>query len=503
MQYRAGGGRNLKEIARELGVAHILEGTVRSFGTHIRISAQLIDARTDGHLWADQYDKDLTDIFAIQSEIAEAVARQLEAKLSPQEKAAIEEPPTANLAAFELYVRGKSLLAATTFNARKEDLVNGTSLLAQATAVDPEFSLAYYQLARAHCHIYRLGIDHTAARLELAAAAVKAVARLRPDSGEAHLAAGELHYYGYRNYDQARQEFIRARRALPNDPRPDLLLAYIDRREGRSEKSLEGFKRSLELDPRSLNVLQQLSLSYQHLRRYREMADVLDRALVIAPDDVGIRIQRASVELEARAATEPLRAAINSITSARPDAATSIADTWLDLSLSERNPAEAQRAVAAMTPDGCSRENLHFPRAYCAGQAAKTQVTGGRSGILRHARAKAAQVVAEQPDYAEGASVLGLIDAALGRKAEAIAAGRHAVELLPVAKDSIEGALLVENLALIYAWTGETDLALADLEKAASLPGSVSYGNLKLHPNWDQLRGDPRFEAIVASLAPK
>ena len=220
MQYRAGGGRNLKEIARELGVAHILEGTVRSFGTHIRISAQLIDARTDGHLWADQYDKDLTDIFAIQSEIAEAVARQLEAKLSPQEKAAIEEPPTANLAAFELYVRGKSLLAATTFNARKEDLVNGTSLLAQATAVDPAFSLAYYQLARAHCHIYRLGIDHTAARLELAAAAVKAVARLRPDSGEAHLAAGELHYYGYRNYDQARQEFIRARCALPTTHDP-------------------------------------------------------------------------------------------------------------------------------------------------------------------------------------------------------------------------------------------------------------------------------------------
>ncbi len=505
MQYRASGNRNLREIATALGVAHLLEGTVRRYGNRIRITAQLVDAQTDSHLWADQFEKDLGDIFAIQSEIAEAVVAQLEARLLPQEKAAIEEAPTANLQAYEFYVRGKALIASTFSNARsREDLDEGVGLLDRAVALDPSFFLAYYQLARAHHQIYLLGFDHTPARLALADAAVQAVVRLRPSSGEAHMALGEQLYWGYRKYDAARIKFLKARAALPNDPRPDLLMAYMDRRQGRTEESLRGLRRALDLDPRSLNIHQQLSLSYQHLRRYDKMAAILDRALRIAPDNVSTRLQRALVDLEGRADTRPLRQFVNSILDSQPNAATIIADSWLSLSLAERNPEQAERALAAMSAESGATEGVLCPRAWCVGLAARARGdVASAQAAFNSARLEASKIVAEQPDYAEGLSVLGLVNAALGRKDEAIRGGRRAVELLPITKDSIEGALLLENLAIIYAWTGEKDLALAQLEALAAMPSNVSYGSLRLQPIWEPLRGEPRFEKIIASLAPR
>ena len=505
MHYASGAQRNLRAIALALGVAHVLEGSVQRVGGRVRISAQLIDARTDAHLWAERYDRDLSDVFAIQTEVAEKVAAQLQARLSPQERASIAERPTSNLDAHDLYVRGKAMIAATTFNSRgNEDMVSGARLLEQAIARDPAFFLAYYQLARAHNQIYRRGIDHTAARLAMADAAIKTMLRLRPDAGETHVALGEHLYWGYRDYKHAREQLELAQRVLPNDPRPILLLAYIDRRQGRTDESLRGFERALELDPRDLNILQQISLSYQHLRRFADMASILDRALMVAPDDVGTRIQRARIALEWRANTEPLRSAIRSIIEKDPTVAPNVAEDWLYLALCERNPAESERALAAMTPDGCRTEGVLYPRAWCAGVAARARgdATTAHDAFIA-ARVEARQTVSEQPAYAEGLSVLGMISAALGNKEEAIREGQRAVALLPLAQDSVEGAVLFENLAIIYAWTGEKDLAIAQLAAAAKIPGLISYGYLRLHPDWDPLRGDPRFDEIVASLAPK
>jgi TolB-like protein/class 3 adenylate cyclase/Tfp pilus assembly protein PilF len=505
MQYKSGAQRNLRDIAKALGVAHVVEGSVQRAGDRVRVSAQLIDARTDTHLWAEHYDRELADVFHIQSEIAEKVVAQLKAKLSPQEKAAIQERPTADLAAYDFYVRAKSLVDAIGFNARgTEDLLEATRLLENAVARDKAFLRAYYQLASAHDLIYFIGLDHTPKRLALAEAAVQTTLNLRPDSGEAHLALAQHLYWGYRQYDRALQELALARRALPNEPLALVLAGYIDRRQGRWEQSKQELESALQLDPRNLSILQQLSFNYEYLRRFADMAAVLDRVLTIAPKDVNTRAQRAFVDLKWRADPQPLHWVIQTIVAEDPKAAATISDRWILLVFCERDKAAAERAIAMLPADGFRSASVAFPPAWCEGVICRAvgDKVAARAAFTR-ARSEVAPIVREQPDYAEGLSVLGMIDAALGRKEDAIREGRRAVELLPVTQDSLTGALLAEHLAVIYAWTGEKDLALEQLANAARIPGDSNYGYLRLHPYWDPLRGDPRFEKIVASLAPK
>jgi TolB-like protein/class 3 adenylate cyclase/Tfp pilus assembly protein PilF len=504
MQYKSGAERNLRDIAKALGVAHVVEGAVQRAGDRVRVSAQLIDARTDAHVWADHYDRELADVFQIQSEIAEKIVAQLKAKLSPQEKAAIEQRPTADLAAYDLYVRAKSLIDAIGFNTRaKEDLLEATRLLEDAVARDKEFLRAHYQLARAHDQIYFLGLDHTPARLALADAAVQTTLRLRPDAGEAHLARAQHLYWGYRQYDPARQELAMARRALPNEPLVFILAGFIDRRQGRWEQSIQEMERALELDPRNQFILQQISFSYEYLRRFADMAAVLDRVLVIAPNDVNSRVRRALVDLEWRGDPQPMHSVIQTVVAEDPKVAATISDQWLFLAFCERDKAGAERAIAVLPPEGYRSESVAFPRAWCEGLIARTlgDNTAARAAFTR-AQAEVAQIVREQPAYAEELSVLSMIDAALGKKEDAIREGRRAVELLPATQDSITGALLIQHLAVVYAWTNEKDLALRQLEITAQIPGALNYGYLHLHPYFDLLRGDPRFERIVASLAP-
>src|SRR5437667_609167 len=249
MQYKNSAERNLRAVGKALGVAHILEGTVQRVGGRVRVSAQLIDARTDGHLWAESYDRELADVFAIENELAEQIVAQLKSKLSPQEKAAIEEKPTTDLAAHDLYIRAKTLIASSALSASQaESLFEAVRLLNQAVERDPAFALAYYQLAEAHDVIYLQGIDHTPQRLALADAAIQTLRRLRPDSGEAHLALAKHLYWGYLDYDRARQELAAAERALPNDSDCLLLLGYIDRRQSRWDESVKEMERAQTLD---------------------------------------------------------------------------------------------------------------------------------------------------------------------------------------------------------------------------------------------------------------
>jgi TolB-like protein/Tfp pilus assembly protein PilF len=506
MQYRTEIRRNLREIGQQLGVAHILEGSVQRAGGRMRVSAQLIDARTDAHLWAEHYDRPLNDVFAIQSEIAQAIADQLKAKLSDTEKVAITQKPTTDLEAYDLYVRAKILRDRTSFDVRvKENLLEAAQLLDQAVTRDPNFFLAYCRLAEVHDFIYFLGTNrHTPAQLARAEAAINNALRLRPDSGEAHLALGEHLYRAYRDHDRALAELALARKTLPNEPLVFELIGFIERRHGHWEESTNNIKRALELDPRNLFLLQQLSITYETLRRYSEMAAVLDRALALAPSDANTRIVRASVDLSSRADTKPLHATIDSLLAENSGAANLFADQWLYLALCERDYAAATRALAAVPSNGISLGSTWFPRSWCEATAARARGdTNASRAAFAAARVEIEKSIREQPDYAQGLTVLAMIDAGLGRKEDAIREGRRAVELLPISKDVIDGSDLMTNLALVYAWTGEKDLAFQQLTAVASAPGQLSYGQLRLHPYWDPLRGDPRFEKILALFAPK
>jgi eukaryotic-like serine/threonine-protein kinase len=500
------GARNTQEIGRALNVAYVLEGSVRREAGRIHLNAQLIDTRTDAHVWAQEYDRDLSDVFTLQSEIAQKIADQLGAEVSSTEKAAIQEPPTTDLVAYDAYLRGKDLVNGISFSTMaKEDLFQAVRLLDQAVARDSLFFLAYGELAGAHDRIYFLGFDHTDARLKLSESAIQTIRRLRPQSGETYLALAQHDYWVNRDYDRAKQELAVARHTLPNESRIPLLAGYIDRRQGHWEKSIEEMKDALKLDPRNFSILQQISLTYEALHRYTEMAATLDEALTLAPKDVSSRVRRAWVDAESRADSKPMRAAIETVLADEPTAAPIIVNWWLDLVLRDRDAAAAQRALAAMPAGGCYEENIPFPNAWCEGLVARLRGDElAARAAFASARKELEQALRGQSDYAAGLCALGVVDAALGNKEDAIREGERAVELLPVSKSALEGPMFIQYLAVIYAWTGDKHRAIEQLTEAAKLPGShVTYGYLRLHPFWDPLRGDPRFEAIVASLAPK
>jgi TolB-like protein/Tfp pilus assembly protein PilF len=510
MQYKSGLARNLRKIGEELGVAHVVEGSVQRAANKIRVNAQLIDARNDAHLWAQTYDRDLADVFAIQSEIAKAVADQLQAKLSPNEKRAIEQPPTADLAAFDLYNRAKSLLLTAAFSATNDpDLRKAIELLDEAVKRDSSFFDAYCQLAYAHEVLYAVqGFDHTPARLALAEAALQAATRLRPDAAETHLARAQYLYYGLRDYAGALAELEIARRALPNDPRLFELTGYILRRRGQQEEGLRNLQRAVELDPRNFFTLQQIALSYQYLGRYAESIAALDRALGIVPDNVETRANRDLYELCWKGDTQPLHQTIDSILAQGPSAIASAADTWFACALGERDAAAAERALVALGDNPSWGEStIYLSRSFGEGLLARMTKDEARARIaFEAARAQQEKRVQAQPDYGPALCVLAMIDAGLGRKEQALEEGQRAIALTPLEKDVSDGSRVLQYFAITAAWAGEKELALQQLEAGLRAPNAalmLSYGALKLFPLWDPLRGDPRFEKIVTSLAPK
>jgi TolB-like protein/DNA-binding winged helix-turn-helix (wHTH) protein len=504
--YKSGNPRNSREIGQQLGVAHLLEGSVQRIGDRLRVHAQLIDARTDTHSWAQRYDREVSDLFAIQSEIAQAIAGQMYAKISPAEKLSIERVPTSDLTAFDLYTRARSLsLPAFYSNAGKKDLLESSDLLTQAVSRDPAFFQAYCQLAWVHDVLYFLGYDRTPARLALAEAAIQAAFRLRPDAGEAHLARAENLYRGYLDYEGALTELEVARQTLPNDPRIFELMGLIQRRSGRWEESTRNLERAVDFDPRNLFTLSAIADSYRDLRRYAEAQAAYNRALAIEPNDIKTKVRRANLELEWKADTGPLHQLIDSIRAANPAAIPDIVDAWLICALAERDATAANDALMASGKEPpLTNEVFRFNRFFVEGIIARmTNDDDKAQSAFSVARAEQEKVVQAQPDFGPPLVVLGLIDAALGRREEALREGRRAVELLPVERDSIKGSLIIGYFALIAAWLGDKDLACEQLAIAIRYPGPLSYGELKLLPFWDPLRDDARFEQIVASLAPK
>ena len=506
MQYR--GAQNTRQIGEALHVSHVLEGSVRREGRRIRLNTQLIDTRTDEHVWAEEYDRGLTDVFATQTEIAQQIADELHVKLSPSEKAALAEQPTKDVGAYDMYVCAAALINPIGTESSKQDLLRGIEFLNKAVARDPAFLLAYCKLASAHDSLYFQAGDHTPARLALADAAVQSAFRLKPDSGEAHLARALHFYWGYLDYDRARAELTVARRTLPNDPRIASVAGLIDRRQGRWSEAMRETERAVELDPRNVQLLKGLGSIYYLLRAYEKANDAGDRARALKPNDIDLRMSRAGIELASRADTRPLHAILEKVLAENPASKQDMTELSFWLAYLDRDPLAAGRALIAFGENGFlvigKDGSLVLSRSYCEGLVAcmKEDAVGARAAFMA-ARVEQEKVVRAQPDVGQGFCVLGMIDAKLGRSEDALREGRRAMELTPLAKNALGGADVLYGFAMICAWTGESNLAIEQLEKLSKIPAGPSYGNLRLDPAWDSLRGDPRFEKIVASLAPK
>jgi TolB-like protein/class 3 adenylate cyclase/Tfp pilus assembly protein PilF len=504
MQYKTRTRRNLREIATDLGVAHVLEGRVQRAGNRVRVSAQLIDARTDSHIWAEHYDRDLADVFAIQSEVAENIVAQLKANLSPSEKAAIDVRPTQDLEAFDLYLQAKELI--NTFHDTadwKETLLKAIRLLDEAISRDGNFALAYCSAARANEALYWFNLDNTPIRLAQAKASAQKALELAPDLGEAHLAQALVYYRGSRDYGHAREELAIARLTLPNSAEVYSVTGLIDRRQGRWQDAVKNLEKAAELDPRNSMILNDLSVLYDVLRRYDDEESVLDHAIAANPSSATyLQLIRAQIELQ-KGNIKTARNLLNALP-AGYDPAGATTSTRINLALYERDAASAAKILAASNLEELvgSTGSL-LPRSWFEALIARAQGDGQKArDAFAMARQKIEAKLHDQPNDGALLAILALMDAGLSHNEEALVQGRRAVELRPISNDALDGAVVIANLAMIYAWVGEIDSAIERLMFLAKTPGGPDYGQLRFDPAWDGLRGDARFAKMVDGLRP-
>jgi len=507
-QYRTG-ARNLREIGQALGVAHILEGTVRRARNRVRVNAQLINARTDTHVWAETFDRELTDLFAIQSELAERIVRALQANLSPTEMAGLQKQPTKSVEAYDLYVRARDLFRWSGIGDPQENGEKALPLLEEALAHDPGFALAHYLASRIHGELFWFGYDKRPARLAQAKAEAETALRLRPEMGEGHLALAFYHYYAVRDYEAAIRELTLAQRALPNDSDVARALGVIERRRGRWEESVMHLERARQVDPRNISALWNLSETLTFLRRFAEADGVLAEAAAIAPEAHMIPIARAELALREHGETAPLRKALRQVPEGF-DPGGAVTTIAVRLALMERDYEEAERQLG--TCSECryndvglcglvgALDDYTVPREWYVGLIAEGR---GKEEDARRAFAAARAVITAEaettasPNDAKILIMRALIEAMLGRREEAIACGERAVQLLPIAADALDGPLIATNLAAVRALVGQRDEALADLAGLVRQIGGPTPGMLRIEPQWDSLRDDPRFQKLL------
>ncbi len=504
-QYKSGEPRNLREIGQQLGVTHILEGSVQRAGDRLRIAAQLIDARTDSQIWAETYDRTAADLFAIQTELAESIVAQLQTKLSPQQKAEIEQRPTQDLVAFELYLRAKQIVDSYTIaDDVRAALLSALQSLDQAIKRDPNFVSAYCYIARANDLLYFFDLDPTPNRILLAEAAVKAALRLRPDSAEAHFAMADFLFRCHRDYDGALKELAIARPGLPNDAAFFILSGYINRRRNNWGQAKKDFSDAVALDPLNPNAYNLLADTYNLQRRHLLAAQVYERVLAAGERTPIVLFRKASPIFNGTGNSTELR----DVLAKNPDMDIGGAQTpaRVFLALIDGNFAEAERALAASPREDFQDIDytFYYPKAWFEAMIARAKGDSARAtAAFAAARTILEQRLAVKPEDARTLAVLAQVDAGLGHKELAIQEAKHAVDLMPVSKDIYDGALVLEGLAQVYTWTSEPDRAIELLQKLVTMPGYTNYARLKLYPMWNPLRGDPRFEKIVNSLAPK
>ena len=504
-QYKTGAERNMREIGRQLGVAYIMEGSVQRSRNRLRINATLIDARTDTHVWAETYDRTAADLFAIQSELAQSIVAQLKGKLSPRQKAEIEERPTQDLDAFELYLQAKAIIDSY-INATdvRAALLQALGSLEEAVQRDPNFVSAYCYVARANDLLFFFDLDPTPDRVSLADAAIKAALRLRPDSAEAHFARADYYFRCLRDYDLAQKELAIARPGLPNSSPFFILSGYISRRRNHFADAERDFSTAFALDPRNPNAYNLLADTYVLQRHFPEAIRVYDNVLSAGEQTPIVQFRRASCILSGTGDTRLVR----DILTKYPDMELAGGHTpyRVLIAMLDGNFAEAERVLSA-SPRQDFQDidfSFYYPKSWFQGIIARAKGDSQRAAsAFRECRETLAQRLIVKPEHARTIAVLAQVDAALGQKDLAIREAQHAIDLMPVSKDIYDGALVLEGLAQVYVWSGDRDHAIELLQKLVSMPGYTNYGRLKLHPLWSPLRGDPRFEKIVNALAPK
>ena len=501
MSYRGDGARNAREIGKALGVGTLLEGSVRRMGNRVRVSVQLIDAENDRHLWAEDYDRDLTDVFAIQTDLARKIASALQAKLSPNENARLDRPPTKDSDAYLLYVQAHDY-------ANRPDRLRETSLKAQelyeqTIKLDPNFALAFAGLSTVESWMYH-SYEPTAVRRENARRNADEALRLQPDLPEGHLALGYSYYYGDRDYQRALTEFEIAKRDLPNEADAYSAIAAIQRRQGKWAESTANFEKSTSLDPKNASVLFNFGVNYMAQRDFETADKLFDRAIAADPHSVAAHGMKSATAIAWKG---DVGFAENQLVSVPPgfdpDGLVTAARVWV-LTL-QRKFAEALQVLQQF-----GGETLIYPE---RGPCPKSFLEGflylrlgdkeKAQAALEQARIVAERLVRDAPDDPGRHAQLGAVLAGLGKKEDAVNEGRKAVKLLPESQDAFDGPQATAALAKIYAWVGEHDEALRLLDHLLTVPSGLTVPTLKVDPVWDPLRKDPRFQALIDKYASK
>src|SRR2546427_3155673 len=457
MSYRGDAVRNAREIGKALGVATLLEGSVRRIGNRVRVNVQLINASNDEHIWAEDYDRDLTDVFAIQTDLAQKIASALQAKLSPNEKARLDHRPTQDPNAYLLFIQAHDY-------ANRTDMFRDTSLKAeplfeQAIKLDPNFSLAYAGLSMVESWIYH-SFDPLPARRDKARLNADEALRLQPDLPEAHLALGFSYYYGDRDYERALAEFEIAKRGLPNEAQAYMAIGAIQRRQGRWVESTANLERAAALDPKNVGILCNLGYSYMAQRNFKAADKIFDRAIVAEPQSLQAAGMKAAVAVQS---TGDLTAVEKQFSSVPPEADPAGLITWIRvgiLTLERKFPEALQVAQQFRGETLATATTAPCPKALLEGTLYLDQGDKEKArNAFEHARAVAEKLVREAPQDPARHGQLGVVLAGLGQKEEAINEGKRAVELLPESQDAFDGPQSTAAIAQIYAWTGKFDEA--------------------------------------------
>jgi len=504
---------NLPEIAKQLGVAHVLEGRVQKSGDAVRINVQLIKAANDSHLWADTFDRKLTDIFSVESDVAKSIADQLRVKLTGAEEQVIAAKPTDNIEAYDAYLRGLAYTLKPGGTSRQRgNFLGAQKYLREAVRLDPKFALSWALLSIVDARGYiTTALQPTVALREEARQAAETALTLQPNLGEAVLAKGQYHYGCLKDYSTAVRYFEQARPLLPNSSRIPESLAYVSRRRGQWDASESYFNEAERLDPRNVNLLTQHAFSYIALRRFPEALRKLDEVLDITPDDVDTLVTKAAI---AQAEGDLPRAAAL-LAPLHPTAAdTATLETQVYQAILERHPAQIipRLKETLAQPDaalGYFSGELYFWLGWAQ------EVSGDHDAAQetwQKARSELGSFLKAQPENYLLIGDLALTNMGLGDKAAALALSERAMAANPIEKDPLTGPVPIEILARVAAGTGDSDRAIAALQKLLSIPyaGALAVGAqlltpalLRLDPMFDPLRNDPRFQKLAASPAPK
>ena len=492
--YRGNDTRSAREIGKALGVATLLEGSVRRIGNRVRVNVQLINADNDEHIWAEDYDRDLTDVFAIQTDLAQKIASALQAKLSPSERARLDRRPTQNSDAYLLFIQAEQY--ANRPDHSRESMLNAEHLYEQAIKLDPNFAAAFAGLSRMESWAYHTSEPLPARREKARLTAEKAV-QLDGDLGEGHLALGFSYYYGDRNYARALSEFEIAKRELPNEADAYMAIGAIQRRQGKWNESTTNLEKAAQLDPKNAMVLSNLGANYLAQRDFTAADKVFDQAIAAAPQSYSAHAFKGAVAILSKgdtSAAEKELALLPKTTDV--DGGVTSHRVWI-LTL-QRRFAEGLQALQQFRGEVLNAYEGSVPRAFLEGRFYHYQNDQPTAKMMfEQARVVAERLVNESPDDAPRRAMLGQILAALGQKDAAIAEGKRAAELLPESEDAFGGPSISTALAQIYVWTGEYDQAFRLLDHLLETPNGLTVPFLKLDPAWDPLRKDARFQALI------